>query len=473
MKPTRRMSVFVLIFVLLLTNSGITALADSVLTMPAALQIIEEEAFYGSTSIDKVVLPDNVKEIREKAFANSTLSEINLPGSITFIDPTAFDGCSSVIARTYPGSYAEGYAKEHENLENHTIPTNTSTETTVNADGSISTKMLETWTETTVNADDSVTVTDYVKETVTIEGENGMVKTITESQKSETTGNVENEDGSLTDTTIVSGVQTVTETLSDANGNRLSATETRTEQEKTTAITSLEMNDGTVEETIETNETEKVTETVTDARGNVTETVSKTIKDEFVILEFQVDGSAEGSSSSITTVTDGDDNKLSETVILGSIEIRTDESGAIITTTTATTTIKDADGNVLSVIKTTTTEDKTPGGSTGVIVKDEAGNVLSQETTISQEEYELAMAENRPIQVPLTIDPDTLSPDGELPPIKVNLPPALYDKDGDGTVSPGERPKIEIQVTVGNATVVIAEIGPDGTLRIKKDCYEG
>ena len=33
-----------LIFVLLLTNSGITALADSVLIMPADLEIIEEEA---------------------------------------------------------------------------------------------------------------------------------------------------------------------------------------------------------------------------------------------------------------------------------------------------------------------------------------------------------------------------------------------------------------------------------------------
>ena len=111
MKPTRSVLTFVLILVLLLTTSGLTALADSVMTMPSDLEIIEEEAFYGSSSIGKVVLSDKVKEIRAGAFANSTLSEIILPGSITFIDPTAFDGCSSVIAKTDPGSYAEGYAK--------------------------------------------------------------------------------------------------------------------------------------------------------------------------------------------------------------------------------------------------------------------------------------------------------------------------------------------------------------------------
>jgi len=60
-----------------LSNIGASALAEAVLTMPAALQIIDEEAFYGSTSIDKVVLSDKVTEIRSRAFADSTLSEIN------------------------------------------------------------------------------------------------------------------------------------------------------------------------------------------------------------------------------------------------------------------------------------------------------------------------------------------------------------------------------------------------------------
>lgn len=97
MKFTRCILAVVLPLVLLLINSGINALADSTLTMPDALQIIEEEAFYGSTSIDKVVLSNKVKEIRARAFANSTLSEINLPDSLTFIADDAFVSCESLI----------------------------------------------------------------------------------------------------------------------------------------------------------------------------------------------------------------------------------------------------------------------------------------------------------------------------------------------------------------------------------------
>lgn len=110
MKPTRRLFAILLVLAMLLTNSGMTALAEAVLNMPAALQIIDEEAFYGSTSIDKVVLPDNVTEIRARAFANSTLSEINLPDSITYIDDTAFDGPSKVTLLVNEGSYAYTWA---------------------------------------------------------------------------------------------------------------------------------------------------------------------------------------------------------------------------------------------------------------------------------------------------------------------------------------------------------------------------
>lgn len=110
MKPTRRLFAILLVLAMLLTNSGMTALAEAVLNMPAALQIIDEEAFYGSTSIDKVVLPNNVTEIRARAFANSTLSEINLPDSITYIDDTAFDGPSKVTLLVNEGSYAYTWA---------------------------------------------------------------------------------------------------------------------------------------------------------------------------------------------------------------------------------------------------------------------------------------------------------------------------------------------------------------------------
>ena len=146
MKLTRRVLAFVLILVLLLTNSGVTALAEAVLTMPTALQIIDEEAFYGSTSIDKVVLSNNVTEIRARAFANSTLSEINLPDSLTFIDPSAFDGPEKVTVTANPGTYAYDWA-----VANHYID-DTALRVTVTC--SAETAVLEesvTWTAEGVN----------------------------------------------------------------------------------------------------------------------------------------------------------------------------------------------------------------------------------------------------------------------------------------------------------------------------------
>ena len=113
MKSTRRFFAIVLTLALLLTNSGMATLAEAVLTMPAALQIIDEEAFYGDTSISKVVLSNKTTEIRARAFANSTLSEINLPASITFIDESAFDGLEQINITATEGSYAYQWAVDH------------------------------------------------------------------------------------------------------------------------------------------------------------------------------------------------------------------------------------------------------------------------------------------------------------------------------------------------------------------------
>lgn len=116
MKSTRRILSFVLILVMIFADGGIAALAEGVLRMPAALKIIDEEAFYGSTSIDKVTLPEGITEIRSKAFANSTLSEINLPDSLTFIADDAFDGPDKVTITANPGTEAYDWA-----LRNHYI----------------------------------------------------------------------------------------------------------------------------------------------------------------------------------------------------------------------------------------------------------------------------------------------------------------------------------------------------------------
>lgn len=90
------------------------ALAESdTLKLPADLTTIDEEAFFGDTSVDTVVLPDTVAEIRARAFAGSSLRAINLPDSLTFIDDTAFDGPDKVTVTVNKGSYAYEWAVEN------------------------------------------------------------------------------------------------------------------------------------------------------------------------------------------------------------------------------------------------------------------------------------------------------------------------------------------------------------------------
>ena len=119
MKKTRQYLAMLLVFAMLLADSSLAAWADNVFTMPASLETIEEEAFYGDQSIDKVVLSDNVTTIGPRAFADSSLTEINLPGSITYIDPSAFDGPDQVTVTADPNTYAYDWA-----VTNHYIDEN-------------------------------------------------------------------------------------------------------------------------------------------------------------------------------------------------------------------------------------------------------------------------------------------------------------------------------------------------------------
>ncbi len=95
--------VFVSIVLLLLLPA---AQAESVLTLPASTQIIEAEAFYGDTALEKVVLPEGVQRIEAAAFASSSLEEVNLPNSLTFIADDAFDGCEITMLEVEEGTYA-------------------------------------------------------------------------------------------------------------------------------------------------------------------------------------------------------------------------------------------------------------------------------------------------------------------------------------------------------------------------------
>ena len=77
--------------------------------LPTQLQIIEEEAFYGNTSLDRVILPDGLEEIHRKAFANSSCRDVYFPSSISYIAPNAFDNCPRLVGHCVPHSYAAAF----------------------------------------------------------------------------------------------------------------------------------------------------------------------------------------------------------------------------------------------------------------------------------------------------------------------------------------------------------------------------
>ena len=55
-------------------------------------KIIEEEAFYGDTSLEEVVLPQGVEEIGEKAFAGKRIRTIIIGPNVKKIAKKAFKG---------------------------------------------------------------------------------------------------------------------------------------------------------------------------------------------------------------------------------------------------------------------------------------------------------------------------------------------------------------------------------------------
>ena len=84
-----------------------------VFKLPASLQVIEDEAFEG-TSLFSVELPDSVVTIGERAFSNiSTLHAVSIPDSVTYIARNAFTGSKNVTITASPGSYARTWAKEN------------------------------------------------------------------------------------------------------------------------------------------------------------------------------------------------------------------------------------------------------------------------------------------------------------------------------------------------------------------------
>lgn len=89
--------------------------AESSIILPAGTVTVEEEAFFGNTSIENLVIPKNVESIGAKAFANCTnLKEVYLGKSEEIqIAGDAFDGCENLHFFVYPNTPGELYALSH------------------------------------------------------------------------------------------------------------------------------------------------------------------------------------------------------------------------------------------------------------------------------------------------------------------------------------------------------------------------
>ncbi len=133
MQKLRRALALLLVACMLLTNGSLGALADSpqpeepetapaaapeeeaeaLLTLPASLEAIGEEAFFEDESLGEVVLPDNIRTIGPRAFARSSVTKIHLPDSLTKIDVTAFDEVEGLTVTANEGTYAYTWAVEN------------------------------------------------------------------------------------------------------------------------------------------------------------------------------------------------------------------------------------------------------------------------------------------------------------------------------------------------------------------------
>ena len=91
--------IFVLISSFLLATGSLSAqkIVNGVLTIASGTNEIKSMAYYGNTSIKKVVIPSSVTKIGDLAFHGcSNLTEIDIPASVKTIGKAAFQNCTSL-----------------------------------------------------------------------------------------------------------------------------------------------------------------------------------------------------------------------------------------------------------------------------------------------------------------------------------------------------------------------------------------
>ena len=118
MKWIKRLTVTTVVFLMFILCFTVAHADNGVLRLPADIAVIEEEAFYGDSTLNKVILPQGIEKIGSRAFADSSLRQINLPDSLSYglIAPDAFDGSQLQYVLVSDNSPACKWALEHENL---------------------------------------------------------------------------------------------------------------------------------------------------------------------------------------------------------------------------------------------------------------------------------------------------------------------------------------------------------------------
>lgn len=110
MATTRKLLSVLLIFALLALCG---ASAEVSIKLPAKLRVIGAESFAGLSGMEHVVLPEGVTKIDSRAFADTGLTEITLPSSLTYIADDAFENAPLASVNAEVGSYAYSWAVNH------------------------------------------------------------------------------------------------------------------------------------------------------------------------------------------------------------------------------------------------------------------------------------------------------------------------------------------------------------------------
>lgn len=121
MKYTLRLIILIVALGLIFSSLSLVACAGSMLILPSSTVDIGEEAFCGAESLDEVVLPEGVRRINEKAFADSSVKTINFPASITYIAENAFDGSSLENVSAVQGTYSYRWAVDHHYIDDNPV----------------------------------------------------------------------------------------------------------------------------------------------------------------------------------------------------------------------------------------------------------------------------------------------------------------------------------------------------------------